>query len=395
MADARPDSELGATGMALLRERYYLGVDQTAVAGTVIVATVVALFWSRSSQTGLLVWAALMAVALPLPSIIKRLDVPHEKWFRLLVPCELLLGLMWGSIALLAMPADPVWQATLGAILVAIILAGSITSSQFTRAYAAFTGTVFGCAFAGFVIYGSSQTWVFLWLLPVAWVYGMTMASEQRQLQVDLVQSLLENQALVETLGAANAEAMRSNTKLADAVTKADRLARTDPLTQLANRIEFDEELTRQLADLGQGDHQYLTLAYLDLDNFKYINDSRGHRAGDLVLIAVSRRLCEIAVPGETFARLGGDELVLISRAFDPHDVGMRLLSVFTHPFVIEGRNVVVNASIGVGTVTEALDKDELMRRADAAQYRAKRAGGGSFVVFGSSTTPGSPGRVA
>lgn len=385
---------LDAEANELLRERYYLGVDQTAIAGAIAVATVVAMLWSRSNQTGLIVWTVLMAIGLPIPMVVKRLSIPFDRWFRLLIPLEVTLGAISGSIVLLAMPPTATLQALLATFLIATAVASSISSSQFTRAYVSYTGTFAACCIAGYAIHGVGQARLMVWVFALTWSYGVVLAKEQRTLQIGLVQSLQENRSLVATLEDANAKAMRANEKLTDAVAKADQLARTDPLTQLANRMQFDEELERQLASLQAGHSRYLSLAYIDLDNFKYVNDTHGHKAGDQLLVAVARRLRTVQCEGETIARVGGDELVLITRAYDPTEIGSRLQSVFAEPFSIAGGPFELGASIGVATTGSAISLDELMRRADSAQYAAKRNGGNAYQVFSSNLPSGPPGWV-
>lgn len=384
------DTPLDVEANELLRERYYMGVDQTAVAGTIVVATIIAMLWNQASQTGLLVWGAIMTIALPAPSIINRLTIPFDRWFRLVAPVDFALGAMWGSVALLAMPRTTTWQALLGSILTAIVLAGSISSSQFSRAYLSYLSTYVATCFGGYALYGTGEARLLLWFLVVAWGYGIVLANEQRILQIDLVRSLQRNRELVPTLKAANDQALLANERLTDAVRKADRLARTDPLTQLANRMAFDEELEHQLTALRDGHARYLSLAYLDLDNFKYINDTHGHRGGDQLLVAVAQRLRAVQRDGEVIARLGGDELVLITRAYDPREIGARLESAFAEPFSIAGGPFQLGASIGIATIGTAVTPDELMRRADSAQYAAKRNGGNAYEIF-SSNLPSGP----
>ena len=390
--NGNPDAPLDAEANELLRERYYLGVDQNATAGAIAVGTIIAMLWNQSSQTGLIVWGVIMAIALPTPTIISRLSIPFDSWFRLVAPVEFLLGAMWGSVALLGMPDTASWQALLGTILVGILVAGSISSSQFTRAYVSYTGTYFATCAAGYALHGAGEARLLLWVFAVAWAYGIVLASEQRTLQIDLVRSLQRNRELLPTLEAANDKALSANEKLTQAVRKADRLARTDPLTQLANRMAFDEELEHQLTALRGGHARYLSLAYVDLDNFKYVNDTHGHRAGDQLLVAVARRLRAVQREGETIARVGGDELVLITRAYDPREIGARLESAFEEPFSIAGGPFQLGASIGIATTGSAISRDELMRRADSAQYAAKRNGGNAYQVFSSNLPSGPPG---
>ncbi|MEM7094984.1 MAG: GGDEF domain-containing protein [Actinomycetota bacterium] len=374
--------------MELLRERYYLGVDQSAIAGLVTVATIIAMLWTRSSPSGLMLWAWLMLVALPTPSILKRRELPVGVWLRILAPYEALLGAMWGLVAVVAMPAAAEWQALLGAILVAILLASSVTSSQFTRAYLSFTGTFVALCLVGYGLHGVGSARLFLWVFLVSWVYGIVQAHELRKLQLDLVYSLEHNRSLVATLAEANAAAnaaneqlAMANEQLAAAGAESERLARTDPLTQLPNRMAFEEEVERRLAALGGSDRASVTLAFIDLDEFKLVNDSLGHRSGDLLLIGVARRLVAICEPAEAVFRLGGDELMLLSDSSKPAGLGRRILSVFDEPFVLDGESRAITGSVGIATTAAPLHRDEVLRWADAAQYTTKRSGGGGYTV--------------
>lgn len=130
--------------------------------------------------------------------------------------------------------------------------------------------------------------------------------------------------------------------------------------------------MERRLSALGEGMTDSVTLAFIDLDRFKAVNDGSGHRAGDLLLTYVAERLQEVALEGESLARIGGDELVLLSDYKDGRTIGRRLLRVFDEPFSLDGRTHVVTGSIGIATVVGPVHADELIRRADEAQYRAR-----------------------
>ena len=245
---------------------------------------------------------------------------------------------------------------------------------------------------AGYALFGIGEMQLLLAVLILTLVSTVVLARDRRRLQIDLDRSRRENQDVAASLEDAEQERISAHDKLAEAVAKNDRLARIDSLTQLANRGEFDEELDRQLASLATGQSRYLSLAYVDLDNFKYVNDTHGHDAGDQLLVAVARRLRGIARHGETIARIGGDELVLITRAYDPREIGDRLKAAFVEPFSIAGRPFELTASIGVATARETITRDELMQRADKAQYAAKHNGGNAYQIFSSNLPSGPPG---
>ncbi len=163
-------------------------------------------------------------------------------------------------------------------------------------------------------------------------------------------------------------------------------LAYHDVLTDLPNRALFTERLATALSSARHGNVPVAVLL-LDLDGFKLVNDSRGHAAGDALLVAVGRRLRECLPSGATLARLGGDEFaVLLERVADagePARVAERLVEALRPPFDVDGREVFVTAAVGVAARPPrwAVPGD-LLRDADTALYQAKAAGAGSFAVF-------------
>jgi diguanylate cyclase (GGDEF)-like protein/PAS domain S-box-containing protein len=157
-----------------------------------------------------------------------------------------------------------------------------------------------------------------------------------------------------------------------------------DPLTGLANRALFTDRVDHAL--LRRGDVERLAVLFMDVDDFKTINDSLGHGAGDLVLVAVAERVQSCLRPEDTVSRLGGDEFaVLLEDADLPLATGIaaRLLSALRLPFEISGKQVHLEASIGVafgsGDIKAA---DDLLRNADVAMYTAKDRGKGRLQVF-------------
>jgi diguanylate cyclase (GGDEF)-like protein len=151
--------------------------------------------------------------------------------------------------------------------------------------------------------------------------------------------------------------------------------ALTDPLTGLPNRealrIAMDMALTRPKTRAA--------LLFLDLDRFKPVNDTWGHRAGDLVLQEVARRLLGSLRAGEVAARVGGDEFaVFLPRGFAASTVAQRIIDEIERPFLVEGHEVRIGTSIGVAHYPGAgHDHETMLRAADAAMYEAKQAGRG------------------
>jgi diguanylate cyclase (GGDEF)-like protein len=157
-----------------------------------------------------------------------------------------------------------------------------------------------------------------------------------------------------------------------------------DPLTGLANRALF---LDRLRAVLASGRRDY-TVLFLDLDDFKQINDSLGHAVGDELLEAVAGRLRGTLKAGDVAARLGGDEFaVLLHDVHDADDtahVADRVIDLLARPFSVAGHEISAHASLGVveGRSTDAGDPEELLRNADVAMYTAKNSGKQRHEVY-------------
>ena len=158
-----------------------------------------------------------------------------------------------------------------------------------------------------------------------------------------------------------------------------------DPLTGLANRALFRDRVSHALA-LAQRQSHPITVLFLDLDDFKRVNDSLGHAEGDRLLIAAAERFLSCARAADTVARLGGDEFaILIEHAAGPDGRGElleRLATAMGHPFTLSGNQVQVTASIGVATAAMGDTADDLLRNADVAMYAAKRRGKGRSETY-------------
>ena len=158
-----------------------------------------------------------------------------------------------------------------------------------------------------------------------------------------------------------------------------------DHLTGLPNRRYLDSYLTSSLGPRRRADDRLVVL-FLDLDDFKPVNDRHGHQTGDEVLRAIARRLRNTAREDELVARYGGDEFVVVTtRARTAYDVSLlaeRILSAVRTPIVgLAAEPIVVGASVGIGHANGGEDPTDLLRRADAASYRAKRAGKGRIEL--------------
>jgi diguanylate cyclase (GGDEF)-like protein/PAS domain S-box-containing protein len=165
-----------------------------------------------------------------------------------------------------------------------------------------------------------------------------------------------------------------------------EKLAYQDALTGLPNRLRFDDRLNMALTHARREAYP-LAVLYLDLDRFKVVNDSLGHKGGDILLRQVAARLTELIRGSDTLARLGGDEFILllykIAHAEDAGIVARKLLDLFRSPFDIEGRELYVTASVGICVFPQdGADGETLIKNADIAMYRAKQHGRNGYQFY-------------
>ncbi|OIQ82782.1 cyclic di-GMP phosphodiesterase Gmr [mine drainage metagenome] len=163
-------------------------------------------------------------------------------------------------------------------------------------------------------------------------------------------------------------------------------LAQHDALTGLPNRVLLDDRLLHAISH-AQRNGQKLAVVFLDLIDFKKVNDSVGHHVGDQLLQAVARELSACVRAGDTVARLGGDEFVVLLEEIGADDdvplIAKKILAAVSRPVALEGRQVAVGCSIGISVYPDdGQEADELIRRADAAMYRAKTQGGSAFSFY-------------
>ena len=187
-------------------------------------------------------------------------------------------------------------------------------------------------------------------------------------------------EAEADTLGffAEYAGVALSTARAADAV----RQALTDPLTGLPNRALFIDRLDHALARAERSDGE-VSVLFLDVDEFKLVNDSLGHLAGDRLLVEAAKRIRKCLRHSETAARLGGDEFaILIAHENDPvpEILGARIIEALSAPLDVDGHELRIRASIGIAT--GRTDPESLLRDADTAMYRAKATKRGGVCVF-------------
>ncbi|WP_269531068.1 bifunctional diguanylate cyclase/phosphodiesterase [Chitinimonas sp. BJYL2] len=182
------------------------------------------------------------------------------------------------------------------------------------------------------------------------------------------------------------AQLQQENARVVESQTHIEYLASHDALTGLPNRVLARSRFDQLVAQSRRDDH-HVAMLYLDLDNFKSVNDSLGHLAGDDLLREVSQRLVAAVRGADVVCRLGGDEfLIVVGEARDSDAasaIACKLLDQLARPLQLDGLEVSVTTSIGVALFPEdGQDFDTLMKKADMAMYRAKDAGRNAFRFF-------------
>ncbi len=196
--------------------------------------------------------------------------------------------------------------------------------------------------------------------------------------QVDVAQTLAD----VAAAYLVNAEV---HADLVASTRQANHIALHDPLTGLPNRALMFERLVSAI-HRSQRTGSLVAIMYIDLDSFKEVNDTLGHRLGDELLLIVAQRLTALLRPGDTVARIGGDEFVVlcddIADASHLDRIANRVSDAFRLQFDVSTGPVEVSASVGISIGHQTSTSPEhLLEQADAAMYRAKRGGGGHYVL--------------
>ncbi len=176
---------------------------------------------------------------------------------------------------------------------------------------------------------------------------------------------------------------VRQNQRLLKMV--ADQAMR-DTLTGLANRDLFNDRLMHAV-QLHLNDNQSVAVLSMDLDDFKLVNDSLGHPAGDALLIQAAERLLGCVRTSDTVARVGGDEFAVLMEGLPELSrlVAHRVVAAFEEPFVIDGQQLLMRPSVGLAVASSAnpdLSADMLLKQADVAMYSAKRSKSGGLHTF-------------
>jgi diguanylate cyclase (GGDEF)-like protein len=174
-------------------------------------------------------------------------------------------------------------------------------------------------------------------------------------------------------------------TERRNAEARISHLARYDALTALPNRLNFRDEIGRLLAVSHNAD-RLSALLFVDLDQFKQVNDTLGHPCGDELLCAVAERLRGMLRPEDFVARFGGDEFVVFQQDIESHEdaagLARRIVDRLSERYKIDNHLVEIGASVGIAMTSPGVTADTLLKNADMALYRAKADGRGTFCFF-------------
>lgn len=181
---------------------------------------------------------------------------------------------------------------------------------------------------------------------------------------------------------------MSDMTEIKSSQKEIEHRAYHDPLTGLPNRALFLDRL-EQRSRRSHRDHSCFAILFVDIDDFKKINDSLGHLIGDKLLWEISQRLLITARESDTVARLGGDEFTILMEDFDEEgDAGLtagRIVKALARPFSIDSNEFSISASIGIAIGSEKDKTDDILRNADLAMYQAKELGKNNYYYFNES----------
>ncbi|MGH8724826.1 MAG: putative bifunctional diguanylate cyclase/phosphodiesterase, partial [Burkholderiales bacterium] len=208
------------------------------------------------------------------------------------------------------------------------------------------------------------------------WIWSYEDVTAEREADLRVQQALGELERAVSERTA----------ELEQAQARAQHLADHDALTGLPNRRLLEDRLTQALA-LSYRNRKNTAVMFVDLDRFKYINDSLGHAVGDAVLREVAGRLVRQLRVGDTICRIGGDEFVVVlpeaKRSSDVAHVAQKVIEQLSQPVTVEERELVVTCSIGIAVYPDdGRDAESLIRNADAAMYHAKELGRANYQFF-------------
>ena len=281
----------------------------------------------------------------------------------------------WSLLPILALADMNDWQVGQGLVLIGIVLSTSSRAYTTAAIHSAAAVPLATVSAVAFVRTGEGAASMLAIAFALALMFTLSAGTSFRESRIQLAASARCNQVLAERL-------REDNDELCVAYRELDKRAGTDPLTGPLNRVAFRDRLAGLLRD---PDEFPISLCFIDLDNFKTVNDSYGHAKGDEILQAVSDRLTGAALPEKFVGRHGGDEFVVVSTgqaAAELIALGERLIDAFSPPFHIDGHEFNLTVSIGIDIAGTTSSVETLMHTADKALYSAKQFEQSHYVIY-------------
>ena len=368
-----------------LRVRFRRASQFTVPASIPTATLYCVVLWRWTDNSALFVWWALIMLQLVTYWPVHfRTDVLDTSWQRNASVAQAAGGVAWGLLPLIAMPNDAQWQMFVAAMTLGVMASNAIFAATLGSLFVAFLGPFTAVTMLGFALNAAGTTrWVTLGLTLYSAGFSAVLAAIRRADDIEAAALGINNGRLAADLEK-ESEALRvANTDLARVNDQLEHQAYHDGLTGLAGRQLFVEGLDAAIA--AEERPGTIGVLFLDLDRFKFVNDSFGHAVGDALLRAVAMRLRSVVGEDEVLARLGGDELVAMVRLGpdrSAQDAAERFLSAFGNPFSLTSKLVVVGASVGIAISDGECNGTDLLRFADTALLRSKTSGRGRATVF-------------
>ena len=285
-----------------------------------------------------------------------------------------MVSLAWGSVALIGLPGAG--RVDLRAVYLLFVCATSATyvvgASARRLYYYASQIPMLAIVTISFLVQDDNATRLLGCAVPIYFAVMTSMHHEVHNVVVSELQLREQNEA--------------SSVSLREANARLEKQALRDTLTALPNRAAFSDQLERA-ASAARRDGSMIGVLYFDIDHFKFVNDSLGHRSGDELLVEIAHRVQSVMRGHDLLARMGGDEFTMLldrlHSAAEAVAIADRVVEAFAAPFELSGRRLNVSASIGIATnLNPDEDAEALLSNADAAQYRAKQRGRNRIEVF-------------
>ncbi|PZA12347.1 GGDEF-domain containing protein [Rhodopseudomonas palustris] len=380
----RADSSFRAIALAKAQARTALrNVWLTLLSNVVIALSLAALLYRESGETPILWWlGGAIALALFRAWWVARLartgavDAAPYRVLHHLTVLAFASGVLWCVVP----AAVGVFGAQQGIDYITFIMVGTATgaiiqSASYARVALAFAMPVMAATLVRIMLSGNGSDYIIA--LDGLFLTGMLFRAAiggEREFTASQM-AALEATDLANSLASANSEVLNTNRAL-------EQIARADPLTGLANRSHF-REAAAAACQSGQG----VAFVLFDVDNFKIINDTRGHDVGDRVIAAVAELLRASCGPHDLPVRLGGDEFIVVLQGDDVAaralSLARRLSGALTRPLRVAGQPLAISCSIGIAVHPGGpVDVEDVFARADAALYRAKDDGRACIRLF-------------